>query len=329
MVIFLPLALRERVAVDLGDRGAELDAALGQVGREQVHGRAADEAGDEHVRRLLVQVARGADLLQDAVLEHRDAVAHGERLGLVVGDVDRGDAEPALQRRDLGAGLHAQLGVEVRQRLVHEEHLRLTDDRAAHRDALTLTTGERLRLAAEVGLQVEQLGGLEDALGAVLLADAGDLEREAHVLGDGHVRVQRVVLEDHRDVAILRRDVRDVAIADQDAAVVDLFEAGEHAQSGRLAAAGGSDQDEELAVGDLQVDLVDGGAGGTRIDPGCLVESDSCHGGASPSPAGTCRTIRCEETRWGHRAVRPVCHQFSRPHVRGSSGPLPEMVPNL
>ena len=94
-------------------------------------------------------------------------------------------------------------------------------------------------------------------VGALFLVDAGDLEREAHVLGDGHVRVQRVVLEDHRDVAVLRRNVGDVAVADQDAAVVDLFEAGEHAQRGGLSATGGADEDEEFAVGDVEVELVD------------------------------------------------------------------------
>ena len=56
--------------------------------------------------------------------------------------------------------------------------------------------------------------------------------------------------------------------------VVDLFEAGEHAQGRGLAATGGADQNEELAVGDLEVELVDRGAGGARVEPGCLVESD-------------------------------------------------------
>ena len=42
-------------------------------------------------------------------------------------------------------------------------------------------------------------------------------------------------------------------------AAVDLLEAGEHPQAGGLAAAGGADQDEELAVGDLEVELVDRG----------------------------------------------------------------------
>jgi hypothetical protein len=129
------------------DLGAELHSAVGQVSGEQVHGRGADEAGDEQVVGASRTGRAGCRPAGAAVLEHRDAVAHGHGLGLVVGDVDRGDAEAALQRSDLRAGLDAELGVEVRQRLVHEEDLRLTDDRAAHRDTLTLTAGERLRLA--------------------------------------------------------------------------------------------------------------------------------------------------------------------------------------
>ena len=98
----------------------------------------------------------------------------------------------------------------------------------------------------------------------LVLGDAGDLQREAHVVGDGHVRVQRVVLEHHRDVAVLRRHVGDVAVADEDVARVDVLEAREHAQRRGLAAARGADEDEELAVLDLEVEGVDRGA----VDPG-------------------------------------------------------------
>ena len=247
-------------------------------------------------------------LLQEAVLEHRDPVAHRHGLDLVVGDVDRGDAEPALQRGDLGAGLHAELGVEVGQRLVHEEDLRLADDGAAHGDALALAAGERLRLAVEVRLEVEELGRLVDPLADLVLGDAGDLQREAHVVGDGHVRVERVVLEHHRDVAVLGGEVRDVAVADADGARRDVLEAGEHAQRGGLAAAGGADEDEELAVLDVEVERVDGGDRRPRVEPCGLVESDSSHGDQIPSPAGTCRTIRsggCSRTPGGDRAREP------------------------
>ncbi len=275
----------------------------------EVHRRRADEAGDEDVGRVVVHVPRGVDLLEDAVLEHRDPVAHRHGLDLVVGDVDRRDAEPALQRGDLGAGLHAQLRVEVRQRLVHEEHLRLAHDRPAHRDALALAAGERLRLAVEVLLEVEDLRRLADPLGDLVLGLAGDLQREAHVLADRHVRVERVVLEHHRDVAVLGGQVRDVALADADRAAVDVLEPGEHPQRGRLAAAGGADEDEELAVADLDVELVDGGPLRAREEPGGLVEGHSCHERTSFH-----RQVRAGRSEWrvvvtqGDRnAVTPSC----------------------
>ncbi len=286
--------LGQHVTLDRHDIVAELDPAVDHGHVEQVHRGRADEAGDEDVVGVVVHVARGVALLQVAVLEDRDPVAHRHGLGLVVGDVDRGDAEAALQRSDLGAGLHAQLGVEVGQRLVHEEDLRRADDRAAHGDALTLTTGEGLGLALEVGLEVEDLGGLEDALVDLVLGDAGDLEGEAHVVGDRHVRIERVVLEDHGDVAVLGGQVGDVAVTDEDLAAVDLFEAGEHPQRGGLATSRGADEDEELAVGDVDVELVDGRLRVARVVPGRVLEAHGSHIEVSPSPAGTCRTIRCK-----------------------------------
>ena len=62
-----------------------------------------------------------------------------------------------VQRLQLDAHLHAQLRVEVRQRLVEQEHRRLAHDRAAHRDALALAAGERARLAVEERAELEDL----------------------------------------------------------------------------------------------------------------------------------------------------------------------------
>ena len=84
-------------------------------------------------------------LLQDAAPHHGDAVAHRHRLGLVVRDVDRRHGEVALEPEDLGPHLDAELRVEVRERLVHQERLRLTHDRPAHRDALSLAARELAR----------------------------------------------------------------------------------------------------------------------------------------------------------------------------------------
>ena len=245
----------------------------------------------------VVEVERRVDLHELAELHHRDPVAHRHGLDLVVGDVDGGDAEVGLELGDVGAGLHPHLRVEVRQRLVHAEHLRVADDRAAHGHPLALTTGQGLGLALEELLETQDLGGLGDALVALVGGDLGHLESEGHVVRDGHVRVQRVVLEHHRDVTVLRRDVGDVAVADEDLAGVDLLETGQHPQGRGLAAPGRADEDHELAVLDLQVDAGHRGLVGPGVPALRLVESYCCHDRCFPSPAGTCRTIRSEVTR--------------------------------
>ena len=65
-----------------------------------------------------------------------------KRLLLVVGDVDGRGAVGALQLADLDAHVDAQLGVEVRQRLVEHQQLRLDDQRAGKRHALLLAARE-------------------------------------------------------------------------------------------------------------------------------------------------------------------------------------------
>ena len=68
-----------------------------------------------------------------------------------------------MQLLDLGAHRDAQLGVEVRQRLVEQEHLRIAHDGAAHGDALALAAGELARKAVEIGPEAENIGGALDA----------------------------------------------------------------------------------------------------------------------------------------------------------------------
>ena len=109
-----------------------------------------------------VELERRADLLDLAGVQHHDLVGHGHRLDLVVGDVDRGGAEAVLQPRDLQPHVDAQRRVEIGERLVEEERLRLAHDGAADGDALALAAGERARPAVEIGREVEERRRLLD-----------------------------------------------------------------------------------------------------------------------------------------------------------------------
>ena len=196
----------------------------------------------------VVELERGAHLLDDAVMHDHDLVGHGHGLDLVVRDVDRRGLQTLVQFLDLGAHRDAQLGVEVGQRLVEQEHLRVAHDGAAHGDALALAARQLPGIALEQRGQRQDFRSALDAGRDFIRACAAQLERKAHIVGDRHVRIERVVLEHHGNVALFGLDIVDHAVADRNRARGDVFEAGEHPQQGRLAATGGADEHDELAI---------------------------------------------------------------------------------
>jgi len=93
---------------------------------------------------------------------------------------------------------------------------------------LPLSTREVLRLAIQIGLQIKNAGCFLHPLDAFFLGDLGLFERESHVFCDRKLGVERIVLEDHCDVAITRANVRHVAVTNEDLAAVKRLQAREH-----------------------------------------------------------------------------------------------------
>ena len=223
---------------------------------EEVHLRGADESGDEEVCRVVEHLLRGTDLLDVTVFHDDDSIAQRHGLGLVVGDVHKRGVDVLAELDELGAHLVTQLCVEVAQRFVHEEDLRMTHDGAADGDALALAAGERFGLSLQILGDAEDLRRFLHLLVDLRLGNLAQLESERHVFIHGHVRIERVVLEDHRDVAVFRRNIVDEAVADVEFTIGDLFQTGDHAQSCRLAAARGSDEYDKLFVRDFKRKLL-------------------------------------------------------------------------
>ena len=241
------------------------------LGAEQV--RDAEEVGHEERRGLLVDHLRRPALLDAAAVHDGDAVAHRERLLLVVRDEDERDAERLLERLELDLQILAQAGVERAERLVEQQHARPQHERAGQRDALLLTARELPGLALLVAGELHERERLADGLRALRLGDLLVLEAERDVVGDVEVREQRVALEHRVDVAAVRRRLRDVLAVEQDAPARRPLEARDHAQRRRLAAARRPDHREELAGRHVEVDAVDGDdVGAERLDE--LLEPD-------------------------------------------------------
>src|SRR5205085_10452253 len=130
-------------------------------------------------------------------------------------------------------------------------------ERARQRHALLHASGELMRIAIDGVTEPDELEQVADTLLAVSLVPAADPQPEVDILPGGHVREKRVGLEDHPHVALVRSDVRDVLAVDDDASLVGTIEACDEAQRGRLAAAGGTEEREELALAERDVDAVE------------------------------------------------------------------------
>jgi hypothetical protein len=107
-------------------------------------------------------------------------------------------------------------------------------ERAAHRDALPLAAGQLARLAVEQMLDLQHRRHALDDLLLLALRHLADVQAERDVLAHRHRRIQRVRLEHHRDVAILRRQVVDDLAVDADLAARHRLEAGDHVEQRRL-----------------------------------------------------------------------------------------------
>ena len=101
--------------------------------------------------------------------------------------------------------------------------------------------------------ELEQLLHLRTPLGRV---DAADPEPVLDVPLGGHVGEERVRLEHHSHVALVGWHARHVLAVHEDASSVGPVEAGDEAERRRLAAPGGPQQREELALREREIDPV-------------------------------------------------------------------------
>ena len=122
-----------------------------------------------------------------------------------MGDENGGRRQFALQALDLGACINAQSSVQVRQRLVHQEHDRVAGDRARQRHPLPLTATQLARPSLQERGESEHVGNFADTLANPVRGRRARLQGERDVVAHAHVGIQRVILEDHGDVPVARR----------------------------------------------------------------------------------------------------------------------------
>ncbi len=82
------------------------------IRRQEIDARLAKPGGGIDADRVLVDLARRAELHQLAVMQHADMGRHGHRLDLIMRDIEQRRAGIGLDALQLDAKIGSQLGIE-------------------------------------------------------------------------------------------------------------------------------------------------------------------------------------------------------------------------
>ena len=219
--------------------------------------------GHERVGRMGEDLLGRADLLDLPLAHDHNPIRHSQGLRLIVGHVEDGASHLPVQAADLPAHLDFQGGIQVGQRLIHQEKGRLVGQRPGDGHPLLLASGELRRIAILQFFhahQPEHGSGPLLSLGVRLkFGEPAVLHGEHHLLQHRHVGPKGVGLEHHADISLVRLQnllgIGDLHPIHGDGPAGGLQKAGQQAQQGGLPAPGRSQDGDEFSLANLQVHI--------------------------------------------------------------------------
>ena len=156
-------------------------------------------------------------------------------------DINSGDTEFIMQAADFEAHFLPQIGIEVRERFIQQQHGGFHDNGAGQRHALLLAAGKLGRVAPGQMAHFYHIQNFTNAALDFIAGQFAEREAEADILRHRHIRPDGIGLENHGHAAPFRRQHgtgggKHFAIH-CDSAGIGFDKAGNHAQRRSLAAA--------------------------------------------------------------------------------------------
>ena len=221
----------------------------------------ADEVGHKGVLRLVINVLRGADLLDLSLVHDHHSVGHGQGLLLVVGDVDEGDAHGLLDALEFDLHILAQTQIQRAQRLVQQKDLGPVHQSTGDGDPLLLAAGQRGDRPLLKALQVDHLQHLQHPLldlrlrkldlPAALWVGLWDPKAKGDVFKYIQVGEKGVPLEHGVDGPLMGRNIIDPHAVKKNVPLCGRLKTANDTKCGGFAAPTGTQQREEFLIVDV------------------------------------------------------------------------------
>ena len=190
-------------------------------------------------------------------MQQRNAIGGAHRLVGIVSHEDGGGARFTQEFEGVLSHLIAQASIEARKGLVHQQDAGRRRQGPGERDPLAFAARQGVRIRGSVAGQPDARE--QPRHDPIHLGARPPTEAEGHVRGDGEVRKEGVVLEDHADATALGLDEAAGAghldRVQQDATGRRAIDAGDQPQERGLPGPGRAEQAEDFALRHLEGDV--------------------------------------------------------------------------
>ena len=170
--------------------------------------------------------------------------------------VDDGSAQSLMDLGDLNTHLYTKFCIQVGERLIHKEYLRITNDGTTHGNTLPLTTGKSFRFTVKKFLKVKDSCSFTNLFVDLLLRNLAELQTKCHIIINSHMRIQSVVLEYHCDITVLRLYIIHNFVTDFKSTAGNFLKTCDHTKSCGFSASGWSYKDDKFFIFNFKIEIL-------------------------------------------------------------------------
>ena len=203
---------------------------------------------------MVVNLIRSADLLKLPLIHYHDPVGHINGLFLVVGDIDKGNSKLLLQSLQFQLHRPSKLQIQSSERLVQKQYTWIICQCSCNGYTLLLSAGELRRFSFLEAFQLNQLQHFLNLFLYIRFWYFSYFQTIPDVIRHVHMGKKGIILKYRVHISLVWLQIRHIFPLQPYTSAVRLLKSCDDAKSGRLAAAGSTQQGDEFPLINLQID---------------------------------------------------------------------------
>lgn len=219
----------------------------------------ADECCDKTGPGRFIELRRSTDLLHMPAAENRDMIADAHCLLLIMGDEDECDSHVVMDRIEFDQHSLAQFQVKRGKRFVEKKDFGFCDQCAGDCDPLALSAAELCGFPVFISVQLNQLHIFRDLVNDFPRIGSYGFQAECDILPDGHMREERVILENCPDRPSVCRLPGDIDSVQNHSSGIGRFKAAADTEQRGFPTSARPQQGEHFACIDRERHIVEDG----------------------------------------------------------------------